>query len=281
MHLSTLLIDVGDNPDRPRPGRLWLRNLYRVHQRLCMAFPSVQRKQNDGQFLKPFTPEDFSVQAHQADQPPEKVGDALLRQVHARRDTKSGFLFRVDPLPGGRAVILVQSAVWPDWEYAFGLKAALRDDAGRPIGNAGYLLAGPPAVKEYDPVFAADQRLRFRLMANPTKKTKTLSKEERLARVPKRHGCRVPVPSTPEDLLGWLTRRAQAAGFSVSEMTSLHPGYVYVNKTAGPGKGQRLRSVRYEGILQVTDPDAFGNTLAAGIGPAKGFGFGLLSVARA
>ncbi len=40
MYLSSLLIDVGDNPDRPRPGRLWLRNLYHVHQRLCMAFPS-------------------------------------------------------------------------------------------------------------------------------------------------------------------------------------------------------------------------------------------------
>ena len=43
MYLSCLLIDVGDNPDRPRPGRLWLRNLYHVHQRLCMAFPSARK----------------------------------------------------------------------------------------------------------------------------------------------------------------------------------------------------------------------------------------------
>jgi CRISPR system Cascade subunit CasE len=39
--------------------------------------------------------------------------------------------------------------------------------------------------------------------------------------------------------------------------------------------------VRYEGILQVTDCARFLAALAAGIGPAKGFGFGLLSVAKA
>ena len=51
MFLSCLLIDIGDNPDRPRPGRIWLRNLYHVHQRLCMAFPSDPRKTDDRDFL--------------------------------------------------------------------------------------------------------------------------------------------------------------------------------------------------------------------------------------
>ncbi|TRZ48108.1 hypothetical protein D4S03_10330, partial [bacterium] len=107
MHLSSLLIDVGDNPDRPRPGRLWLRNLYHVHQRLCMAFPSASRKSEDAHFLQPFQPKDFGDQ-----------------QVHVERQADSGFLFRIDfpvqpyqrweePRPGGRAVILVQSAVRP------------------------------------------------------------------------------------------------------------------------------------------------------------------------
>ena len=59
MYLSILLINAGSNPDRPRPGRLWLRNLYYVHQRLCMAFPSAYRKNNDEHFLKRFKPEDF------------------------------------------------------------------------------------------------------------------------------------------------------------------------------------------------------------------------------
>ena len=47
------------------------------------------------------------------------------------------------------------------------------------------------------------------------------------------------------------------------------------------GKGQRLRSVLFEGLLQVTDPDAFRQTLIRGIGSGKSFGFGLLSIAPA
>ena len=83
MYLSALLVDVGTDPDRPRPGRLWLRNLYRVHQRLCMAFPSAARKPDDPHFLKPFKPQDF--------------GTSKPKQVHVARRTDAGFLFRIDP----------------------------------------------------------------------------------------------------------------------------------------------------------------------------------------
>ena len=40
-------------------------------------------------------------------------------------------------------------------------------------------------------------------------------------------------------------------------------------------------AVKFEGELVVTDPTRFAETLKNGIGSAKGFGFGLLSVARA
>jgi len=56
-------------------------------------------------------------------------------------------------------------------------------------------------------------------------------------------------------------------------------GYVYVNKTRDPTKGQRLRSVRYDGLLEVLDEERFRESLLSGIGPAKAFGFGLLSIA--
>ncbi len=255
MYISCLLIDVGDNPDRPRPGRLWLRNLYHVHQRLCMAFPSSSRKCGDPEFLAPFAPEDFGNQ-----------------HVHVKREAASGFLFRIDPQPGGRAVILVQSgsAAKPDWSYAF--------------QNAGYLLAADPEIKEFNPCFAKGQRLRFRLAANPTKKIGTISKAERqnctkeeLIEKNGRHGKRVPVLA--DQLFDWLARHAESAGFSVREdFTSIQLGYVYVQK-GRDGGGNRLRSVRYEGVLEVTDPEAFRSTLLGGIGPGKAFGFGLLSVA--
>ena len=246
MYLSCLLIDVGDNPDRPRPGRLWLRNLYHVHQRLCMAFPSDSRKNDDELFLKPFKPEDF--------------GNG---QVHVPRRIESGFLFRIDPETGGRVVILVQSAVKPDWDYAF--------------KNADYLLAAPPELKQYEPCFTKGNKLRYRLVVNPTKRLSKNSRERDGKLVSERWiGKRIPVPA--EQLFDWLDHRAENAGFSIDrESTIVQPGYMYVKKPDN-NNGQRLRSVRYDGILTVTDPVRFHETIISGIGPGKAFGFGLLSV---
>ena len=242
MHLSHLLIDVGDNPDRPRPGRLWLRNIYHVHQRLCMAFPSASKVSDDADFLKPFNPEDFDTE-----------------HVHVARGADAGFLFRIDPQASGRVVILVQSAIKPDWEYAF--------------KNAFYLLAASPEVKSFDPGFAKGQRLRFRLVVNPTRKIDTKSGPDGR----RRNGKRVPIPI--DQLYEWLAGRAKLAGFSLDkDSATIQAGYVYLNKTRD-GDGQRLRSARYDGILDITDPAKFNETLVRGIGTGKAFGFGLLSVA--
>lgn len=242
MYRSCLLIDTGNNPDRPRPGRLWLRNRYHVHQRLCMAFPSVSGKTEDADFLKPFKSDEF--------------GNG---QVGVKRVMDSGFLFLIDPLPNGRAVIIVQSAIEPDWDYAF--------------HNASYFLAAPPEVKPFKPRFTKDQCLRFRLMANPTRRLCKHSQDAKEESI----GKRVPVPTN--QLIGWLDRRSESAGFIINQdATIFQPGYVYMNKN---GKGQRLRSVLFEGLLRVTDPDSFRQILVRGIGSGKAFGFGLLSVAPA
>jgi CRISPR system Cascade subunit CasE len=268
MYISCLLIDVGTNPDRPRPGRLWLRNLYHVHQRLCMAFPSEPRRKRDPDFLLPYDPGEFPQQRHWADRKKGEIGADLLKHVHSPRQPEAGFLFRIDPQPGGRVVILVQSALKPDWHYAF--------------HNAGYLLAAPPQVKPFDPSFTVGERLRFRLVANPTRR---LSKRSPGADgQPVKNwankggkGMRVPVPA--DRLSDWLARQAEKAGFSVEKKSaSVSPSYVYVNK-AREEKGVRLRSVRYDGTLTVTDPARFREGMRQGIGPAKAFGFGLLSVA--
>lgn len=251
MFLSWLMIDTGTNPDRPRPGRTWLRNLYHVHQRLCMAFPSTERKSDDEHFLKPFTPDDFGK-----------------GQVHVKRADDTGFLFRIDPGPAGRALVLVQSAAQPDWHYAF--------------HNAGYLLAAPAQMKLFEPRFAAGQRLRFRLAANPTRRLSRHSCEQNGQPVKEESiGKRVPVPAHQlrDWLADWRVRPDEPPGFCINkDSTTVQPGYIYVNK-GGDGGGNRLRSVRYEGILDVADPERFRSTVLHGIGPGKAFGFGLLSVA--
>ncbi len=261
MYLSSLLVEVGTNPDRPRPGRAWLRNLYHVHQRLCMAFPSAECKTADPHFLRPYTPDAFPEDHHLAEIASSTVGSEVLRHVHAKRGKNSGFLFRVDAQPGASVVVLVQSALLPDWDYAF--------------QNATFLLAARPEVRTIDPSFAAGQLLRFRLTANPTKKVDTKSGPDGV----RRNGKRVPVPV--EEFPRWLARRATPGGFALeAESLAMQAGYVYWKKPRQE-KGQQLRSVRYDGLLRVLDPDRFRETLTCGIGPAKAFGFGLLSVARA
>jgi CRISPR system Cascade subunit CasE len=266
MFLSMLLIDVGRNPDRPRPGRLWLRNLYCVHQRLCMAFPSKDRAGDDPAFLKPYDPAHFPEDRFWADQKPSDVAADALRHIHAKRDHNAGFLFRVDLQPGGRAVILVLSALEPDWEYAF--------------HNARHLLASPPQTKPFSPAVARGQRLRFRLLANAVFRARRQSVHRSGQPMQEKWvGKRIGVGGDEKSLRNWIERRGNAAGFSVSELTLLQPGYVLVHKPNPPGQAMRLRSVRYEGVLNVTDTTRFLAAVAEGIGPGKAFGFGLLSLA--
>lgn len=257
MYLSRLLIDVGDNPDRPRPERLWLRNRYRVHQRLCMAFPSDPRKKRDPEFLEPYKEMDFPEQRHLADKKKHEVGYDTLKQLHSPRNDAAGFLFRVDSLPNGRVIIIVQSAVKPDWDYAF--------------HNVNYLRAAE--VEPFEPRFSNGQCLRFRLASNPTRRLSGHSPDARVESI----GKRVPVPN--DQLIEWLHRRAESSGFIIKrDATTLQSGYIYMKKN---GDGQRLRSVLFDGLLRVTDADAFRQTLVRGIGSGKAFGFGLLTIAPA
>lgn len=241
MYLSSLLIDTGGNPDRPRPGRQWLRNVYHVHQRLCMAFPSKSREDDDKHFLKPYDPEDF--------------GNG---QVHVERKPDSGFLFRIDPGPNGRAAILVQSAIKPNWDYAF--------------HNAKYLLAAAPEWRTFESDFTKGQRFRFRLVASPTKKVETKSGPDGK----RQNGRRVLVP----DFFDWLIRKSDGSGFSIEmDSIAIQPGYAYFKKPNQNDQQSRLRFVRYDGILSVNEPARFWETITRGIGSGKAFGFGLLSVA--
>ncbi len=288
MYLSRLLINVGDNPDRPRPGRLWLRNLYHVHQRLCMAFPSATRKERDPNFLAPYAPDDFPEQRHLADKNRTEVAPAILKQVHSRRSPESGFLFRIDPLPGGQVIILIQSAAKPDWEYAF--------------HNAGYLLAAPPQVKSFDLFFAKGQLLRFRVRANLSKKIKRstdgvdLKKAregtDRMGRV-KEQSKRVALTwrkgqNLQEVIREWFGAKGDQGGFQVETFHVLKIGWDAGNRPNSRATGHKsdsashrmkFRSALFEGTLTVTDAAKFQETMVRGIGHGKAFGFGLLSVA--
>jgi CRISPR-associated protein Cas6/Cse3/CasE subtype I-E len=293
MFHSHLLINVGDNPDRPNwnISRRWLRNLYRVHQRLCMGFPSkvtISTDQRISAYCAPYTQMDLN-------HPRDLLGEPDTADVHHHRSDDAGFLFRIDyPVDQQRGVrrpvIIVQSAGEraPDWDYAFGLNDGIVDGRGRPVGNASFLLAAPPKTQhlciELDGHrlvlesprqthrIASGDLVRFRLRANPTCKVQDGASSGRRKRI---------MP-TLEAHAEWLKMKLAVAASSPICLAQFTPGWAYGWRTKyEPQANQRMQwwSVLFEGVFRVGDLAELRKLLISGIGPAKAFGFGLLSIA--
>ena len=181
---------------------------------------------------------------------PYDMHRTIMRAFPGNDDGGPGrVLFRLEPPSPGRApVVLVQSEKEPKWETLAGL--------------AGYVLSAK--IKEFVPTLSAGRKLCFRLRANPTVK-----------RDGKRHGL-------PDDQsqLNWLVRKGQSDGFKPLDFTVRRSAKVVSRKNHARNSPRQTHwAADYEGILEVTDAEKFARALAAGIGPAKAFGFGLLSVA--
>jgi len=162
-------------------------------------------------------------------------------------------LFRLedDQLANG-LIVLVQSHYPPNWNWLEAESAV------------GYLLptADPnPWVKSFEPVFFVGQRFIFRLRANPTVK---------------RDGKRVALLRETEQLQ-WLERKAATGGFALDSVRIQCRGYA--QGMTRERQWLKLSDIQYDGSLQVTDTGLFWSSVADGVGSAKGFGFGLLSLA--
>lgn len=166
---------------------------------------------------------------------------------------KARCLFRVEETESSKRV-LVQSRIEPEWAKLTAPKE--------------YLLR-PPDVREFSPRFVIGQRLAFRLRANPTKRLGNSATTN--------VGKRVPLLKE-EDRRDWLLRKAAAEGFSVIAVSVNAENNVTCDKS---GRTAVFGSARFDGVLQVTDVDLFLAALEGGVGTGKGFGFGLLSLARA
>lgn len=209
------------------------------------------------------------------------LGD--IYQLH--RTVLSGFpsqmpaeervLFRVDEVTDGRRLLLVQSIFTrPEW---VGLPAGylLPPDPFDPLPN--------PAVREDALGFHEGQLLRFRLRANPTvKKVMTEPTGEKSGQ-----GRRMAIVREA-DQLEWLGRKGRSGGFrSLNHVQVIDMGrafgYIWRARNGSERVSERveLNVVQFDGLLQVTDSELFGRTLLQGIGSGKGFGCGLLSLARA
>jgi CRISPR system Cascade subunit CasE len=118
------------------------------------------------------------------------------------------------------------------------------------------------------------QRWAFRLTANPV----------RNGRLPHRVTTHRVGHVTVEQQRQWLLDRASRAGFQITPTGTGQPDLtIHRRHTHTFHRGQQpvtLRVATYDGQLEVTDPDALRSTLTAGLGHAKAYGCGLLTLAH-
>lgn len=178
-------------------------------------------------------------------QNPYKIHRHLWQAFPGMPDDNRPFLFRVNPGKKGEpSHVLMQSAIPPT-------RAVL------PQGCS--LLR----TKGVSPSFREGQILRFFVCANPTKRLNQAR-------------CRVPLIDETE-LIDWLAGKLNE-GAKLEEAQVFSKSILYFRKDNQPGK---IVTVTFSGVLLVRSPEKLLNLVQKGIGPAKSFGCGLLSLARA
>jgi CRISPR system Cascade subunit CasE len=172
-------------------------------------------------------------------------------------------LFRLETHPRtGVFTLLVQSWKQPDWTY-------LNDSYLLPPRQLPPGVLANPAVKRFELDVTAGQMLAFRLQANPTVRRKFDDGNH------KRVGL-----YSEEEQAEWLARKAEHGGFRLLSVHTSEQSTV-IGWARRNGHRHRLQflSVRFDGLLQVVEPDRLRETVRQGIGSAKAFGFALLSLA--
>ena len=146
-------------------------------------------------------------------------------------------------------------------------------------------------TKSFVPHLSIGQELAFTLVANPVVARKTKgkkhsikhdvwmdakkqAKEQALTDTQLIEACE----SASKD---WLIHQGERCGFSLSRESILVDGYLQNCFYKGKGESPiRFSSIHYEGLLTVTDPEAFIQMLGVGLGKSKAFGCGLMLIRR-
>lgn len=169
-------------------------------------------------------------------------------------------LWRVDDQQDGRPMLFVVSALPPDLAH-------IAEQAGWP-GQA------PAESREYDPLLRRlqhGQQWAFRLTANPVHRGRLPDGTQKiLGHV------------TADQQLSWLMERQERIGMSL-ESGDQQPTAHVVGRRVLTFRRQSsqvtVSTATYEGVGVVTDPDALRAALTQGVGRAKAYGCGLLTLA--
>lgn len=191
----------------------------------------------------------------------------ITEDIPAR--THHSVLWRLDPSHAGYT-LYVQSRTYPDWAH-------LNDH-----------LARPAEVRDLSGALDAVQpgrTLAFRVQANPVKRLR-LQDQRDPSRQGGRRDNRYPILSQG-DQISWLINQGSRHGFIIPAGSDGRPDVAVTPSPRHTGRqnGDRgshkltVDSVRFDGHLVVTDADALAEALTHGIGPAKAYGCGLLTLA--
>lgn len=186
---------------------------------------------------------------------PYEIHRVLWRLFHAEAEAQRDFLFRIEQSDYSRAEILMQSNRRPE---------NLLDTAQI------------TACKAYRPILAAGDRLRFFLLANPIKMINDEAERKNAKGEIKK--CRVPLLREDEQQ-AWIQRKLDDA--AVIEDLTIDPAFPIRFRKMKEHRVGKIQPVRFRGTLRVKVPDAMAILIEEGVGPAKAFGCGLLSIARA
>jgi CRISPR system Cascade subunit CasE len=190
---------------------------------------------------------------------PDGLGDSPRARVRV--------LFRVDIGRDGGALLVVQSGLKPDFaKLPQNYFVDPADDRLFSLGWTSHPLV-QPIVR---PSMEVGRRFFFRLRANVTKKIGTKSEADGK----RRNGTRVPLRGDALRM-AWLSQRAAGAGFRILDARVVEEAATRGRRT---NTVVTLAAARFDGLLEVTEPERFAHALDHGVGPAKAFGFGLLSV---
>lgn len=200
---------------------------------------------------------------------------ASQQRVHAA--VLSGFppglptgrvLWRLDQ-SGHRTELFIASAAKPDLTH-------LVEETGWPTSSTWETADYQPFLDRLE----AGQRWAFRLTANPVRRT-----------TPTGPGSRGQVKAhvTPAQQEGWLLSKAARLGFAVPDgLTGVPQVVVKDRRTArfsrrsdGASREVTVAMATFEGLLEVTDADSLRRSLTEGVGRAKAYGCGLLTLAKA
>lgn len=176
-------------------------------------------------------------------------------------DQERDFLFRVESLErdrGARVLMLSQTEPQQEAEHCRLM-----------------------ALKEWNPKFAEGQAFRFRLRVNPVKSVKDESKGMRHSKHGYQYPKQVRIPLIHEEQQqAWLERKLSG----IADIDYLMIQQEMPLNFTKPGKEKRMagkiQPVLFDGVLVVKSPEGLVKCVTEGIGPAKAFGCGLLSLAR-